>query len=281
MTAMQCDVAWPGEAGARDQLSIELLRHHLTTETIGRHIYLFGGVDSTNAVLRRLAEAGADEGTVVLAEEQTAGRGRAGVSWFSPPGVNFYGSVLLRPALAPHEVPVFAFTGSLALSDAVAVAGALAAIKWPNDVLIGGRKVAGSRVEYATLGARVSWVVLGVGANLNVTRAALREALGADAEAAVALHEAAGHEIDRNVFAATFLNCLEKWRAVYREQGPDAVLAAWRDRDALRGRRVEIRSETDRYQARVRRIDRDGYLVVEDDGGRERRVLTGAIRLLA
>jgi BirA family biotin operon repressor/biotin-[acetyl-CoA-carboxylase] ligase len=219
--------AVPGAA-----LSIELLRDHLDTETVGRHIYLFGQVVSTNATLRRLAAAGAEEGTVVLAEEQTGGRGRGESAWFSPPGVNVYASVLLRPALAPRQVPTFALIASLALCEAAWREGATAAIKWPNDVLLGGRKVAGSLVEYATRGDRVEHVILGVGANLNVDRRTLDAGLGARAPGAVALGEVTGREVDRNVFAATFLNRLEAWYRAWQARGTEAVLAAWRERHA-------------------------------------------------
>lgn len=223
----------PEPAVVHDSLSIELIRRTLSSETVGRQIYLFGEVSSTNAVLRDLAKAGAREGTVVLAEEQTAGRGRQGQPWFSPPGVNLYASVLFRPAIPPNAVLAFSFIASLALTDVIWAEGLPAAIKWPNDILVKRKKVAGTLVECATAGDRVEYVVLGVGVNLNVTREVLRTALGQASHAATSLRELAGHEIDRNAFAATFLTLLERWFRIYVERGAEAVLAAWRDRDIL------------------------------------------------
>lgn len=217
-----------------DCLCIELIRRHLATETVAYQMYLYQEVTSTNAVLRRLAEAGTREGTVVLAEAQTAGRGRLGKSWFSPPGVNLYVSVLFRPPIPPAEVPVFSLIASLALTDAIWAEGAPATITWPNDVLIEGRKVGGTLATYATGGDLVEYVILGAGVNLNVDEATLAAGLGPGAPGATSLRAVAGRPIDRNAFTAAFLNFLEKWWGICRKSGPDAVLAAWRERDSLR-----------------------------------------------
>ncbi|MBI4609266.1 MAG: biotin--[acetyl-CoA-carboxylase] ligase [Candidatus Rokubacteria bacterium] len=261
-------------------LGIEAIRRKLSSETVGRQIYLFGGVSSTSGVLRGLAKAGAREGTVVLAEAQTEGRGRGGQPWFSPPGLNLYASVLFRPSIPLKAVPVFSFIASLALTEAIWGEGLRAAIKWPNDVLVERKKVAGSLVECASAGGQVEYVILGVGVNLNVRREALRAALGDAAHAATSLREVARREIDRNAFAATFLALLDRWCRVYATRGPEAVLAAWRDRDILTGRRVEIRGDGERYEGRALGVNRDGRLVIEDIRGMPHQVVAGEVRLL-
>ena len=265
---------------ALDRLNIERLRRHLTTEVVGHHVYVFGTVDSTNRVLHSLADRGAREGTVVLAERQTAGRGRHGHAWFSPEAANLYASVLFRPGLALRELPTFAPIASLALAEAVWCEGAPARIQWPNDVVVGGRKVGGVLVETAAAGDRVTHVILGIGVNLNVERTTLEAALGGAAAGAGSLRESLGREIDRNIFAAALLNRLDKWQRTFVTRGPAAVLAAWQARDVLRGRRLEVRTETEVWTGRGRGIDGDGSLLVEDDAGRTHRVLTGGVRLL-
>lgn len=269
-----------GTSVVRDALSIEAIRRQLSARTVGRQIYLFGEVTSTNAVLRDLARAGAREGTVVLAESQTAARGRLGKSWFSPFGVNLYASVLFRPAIGPKEASVFSFMASLAVADAIRAAGVPAAIKWPNDILVERRKVAGALAELATSDDRLDYVILGVGVNLNVEGKALLEALGEAGHAATSLREAAGKEIDRNAFAARFLNALDEWLGVYRAEGSPPLLRAWRDRDILTGRRVEVREEAATFDGRALGLDPDGHLLVEDSKGRARRVVAGEVRLL-
>lgn len=259
-----------------DCLCVDLIRRRLETEVVGFQTYLHQEVDSTNAALRRLAEAGARAGTVVLAEAQHAGRGRRGTPWFSPPGVNLYASVLFRPAIGPSAVPVFSFITSLALSDAIWAEGVPAAIKWPNDILIEGRRVAGSFSAFATAGDLLDYVILGTGVNLNVDRRVLERGLGAAAAGTTSVREEAGRPIDRNGFTATYLNTLEKWFDVYRVSGPTGVLRAWREREALAGRWVAAHDATG-CEGRVLGANREGQLIVQDASGEQHRVVAGEI----
>jgi BirA family biotin operon repressor/biotin-[acetyl-CoA-carboxylase] ligase len=263
-----------------DLLSIDEIRRRLVTSTVGAQIYLYGDVDSTNTKLRMLARGQAPDGTVVLAEGQTAGRGRRGAEWFSPSGVNLYASVLFRPAVSPREVGLFTFVASLALSDAVKDQGLLPTIKWPNDVLVGGRKVGGALVESALRGDTVDHVIVGVGANLNVEVPALRAALGTAGGFATSLAAECDHEIDRNVFAASYLNHLDRWVGVWAVEGAHEVLAAWRDRDILTGRRVEVRDASTAFEGRVLGVDLGGRLLVLDTLGARRTVTSAEVRML-
>ena len=263
-----------------DALSVEVIRRGLHTSTVGRHLYLFGEVESTNQVLRRLARSGAAEGTVVLAEGQSQGRGRLGQPWFSPTGVNLYASALFRSALKPHEAPVFSFITSLALAGAIKALGLSPAIKWPNDVLVGRKKVAGCLMECATRGDAVDFIVLGAGVNVNVDLDMLHAVLGPSGQAATSLAAVAGHEVERNALAAAFLNHLDAWARRYYMEGPAAVLAAWRERDILTGRRVEIRGDGLAFEGRALGVEDDGHLVVQDSKGVRHTILTEEIRVL-
>jgi BirA family biotin operon repressor/biotin-[acetyl-CoA-carboxylase] ligase len=263
------------------RLDIDVIRKHLEPGEPGYDVRLFDTVTSTNAVLRELAREGAREGMVVIADAQTAGQGRLGKRWFSPPGVNLYASVLCRPPILPRDVAGFSFVSSVALADAITAEGlGGCTIKWPNDVLVEGRKVAGTLGEFATVDDRVDYVILGVGVNLNVTLHALRQALGDSAKGAGSLGEAAEREIDRNAFAASFLTFLAAWTTTYAKQGPARLLATWRDRDILTGRGVEVSGEGAPYTGRVLGVDREGHLMLRDTLGKRRRVLTGEIRLV-
>ena len=265
---------------ATDPLSIEAIRRRLRTRVVGRHLFLFGEVESTNTVLSRLAGSGATEGSVVLAESQRQGRGRLGQAWFSPSGVNLYASVLFRERLTPRAAAQFSFIAGLALTDAIKELGLHPAIKWPNDVLVDTKKVAGTLVECAIRGELVDFLVLGVGVNLNVDPQSLHDALGEAAAAATSLSAATGHEIDRNAFAASYLNRLEDWATCYRNNGAATVLAAWRDRDILTGRRVMVRGAGAGFDGRVLGVNDEGRLVVQDSLGSGRVVLTEEIRVL-
>jgi len=257
-----------------DSLSITHIRRRLTASAIGRHMYLFGEVDSTNARLRTLARAGARAGTVLMAEGQTAGRGRHGQVWFSPSGVNLYASVLLRPRLDPGELGAFSLVAGLALADAIKEFGATPGIKWPNDVLVDGKKVGASLLECVWGGDEVDYVILGVGVNLNIDVAVLRAALGPGGGFATSLAAVTGHPIDRNAFAAAYLNHLDRWLYVWEIHGSPGILAAWRRREILGGRRVQIRGTDAAYDGRVLGVDDHGSLWVQETCGR-RHALTG------
>ena len=259
-------------------LSISGIRGRLSSLAAGHQLFLFHEVESTNSTLSRLARSGAAEGTVVLAERQTAGRGRLGQPWFSPPGVNLYLSVLFRGPLALEEAPVFSLIAGLALTDAVRRAGADAAIKWPNDVLVDGRKIGGALIECAARGADVDHLIVGIGVNLNVELDALAAALGPAAARATSLRAALGREVHRDTFTADYLNALDEWAQRYRKEGPEPVLTTWRERDILTGRQVEVRADGQPFVGRVAGVDSHGRLIVQDAVGDRRPVTVEEIR---
>jgi BirA family biotin operon repressor/biotin-[acetyl-CoA-carboxylase] ligase len=265
---------------AKEALNIDAIRQQLATHTIGRRIVLHEVVASTNATLRELAEAGALEGTVVLAESQTAGRGRGHKAWFSPSGVNLYASILLRPPVGASAAPKLTFIASLALVDAIRELGVTVGVKWPNDILVQARKVAGVRSEMITRGDAVDYIVLGIGVNLNVTRAVLRVGLGATARSATSLREALGRAVDRNAFTARFLTHLEERLATYQAKGAAPILAEWRELDVVTGRRVEIREGPTVLTGRALGVDTEGHLQVKDTRKRVHTVVSGEVRLI-
>lgn len=269
-----------GNALECTRLSLQEIRGRLDSPLIGQHLYLLDEVESTNVSLRAIARAGGAEGTVVVAESQTQGRGRHGQVWFSPPGVNLYASVLFRPSFLPREATSFSFVASLAVFDALRELGGEPAIKWPNDVLLGGKKVAGTLLECATRGREIDFLILGVGVNLNIDPAALRAALDGSGFAATSVAHVLGRGIDRNAFAASYLNHLGRWVSRHRAGGPDDLLAAWRDRDILTGRRVQVRAQDGSFEGRARGVDAGGHLRVEDFRGAVHTVISEEVRIV-
>ena len=269
-----------GATPVLERLSMQIIRRWLDTRTVGKHLYVFDEVESTNTALSALAREGAEEGTVVLAESQSRGRGRLGQPWFSPAGVNLYASVLFRKGISVGEIGPFSFLASLAVTDAIKDLGLAPAIKWPNDVLIERKKVAGALAELASRGAAVDYVVLGVGVNLNVDAAQLHAALGPAGAAATSVAAVLGRPVDRSVFAAAYLGRLEAWLLRYRSSGPAPIIAAWRERDILTGRRVELRSPAETLSGRAIGIDEQGRLLVRTAQGQRRVIVTEEIRVL-
>ena len=267
------DGAWLAE----DSLCIDLIRRELSTESVGYEIHLFRELPSTSDALRELAESGAREGTVVLAETQHAGRGWLGKPWSPPERANLYAAVLFRPRIARPAVRAFAFIATFALVDAMAAEGARARVRWPNELLIDGRRVGRTWTSVAPVGAIADYVVVGVEVNLNVSREALGRALGASSASVTSLQEAAGRPIDRNRFTAAFLNQLERWLGVYRTRGAGAIIRAWNDLDVLRGHVVEVRMADASQRGRVAGVDHEGRLVLERGRGAERAIAAGEI----
>lgn len=224
-------------------------------------------VDSTNRVALALADEGAPEGTVVLAEHQTAGRGRFDRSWTSPPG-GLYLSLLLRPrpGEAPEARGLYGLTLSLALHETVeGLAGAgRVGLKWPNDLAADGRKLAGLLSTASTDGRGDLHVVVGVGLNLN-------QAPGLLPPEAVTLAELVGHPVDIDAVALTFLQTAAERVAQLRTEGAPAILDRWLQRSGWRGRRVTLapdaRTPTRTVTGVVQGLGPGGELALAVDGG--------------
>jgi BirA family transcriptional regulator, biotin operon repressor / biotin---[acetyl-CoA-carboxylase] ligase len=233
-------------------------------------------VDSTQQVARELARSGAEEGTVVIAETQTAGRGRLGRAWHSPPGANLYCSVLLRPAVLPAVIPQLALVAGLAVARAIEGLGLAPALKWPNDVLLEGRKVVGILTEMEAELERVHVVIVGIGVNVNLAAAALPHYLR---EIATSLAIAAGRPIDRVGFTADLIAALEGDYRRFVEAGFAALRADYERRSALAGRHVTVRSSDGETSGEVAGLDDDGALRLVDASGVVRRVIAGEVTL--
>jgi len=224
---------------------------------LGRPMHLLASVASTNDEAKRGAREGATHGTTWLAEQQTAGRGRQGRTWASAPGESLLFSVLARVTCPPSSLPPIALVAGLAVRDAVAraVPGAGVLTKWPNDVLLSGRKVAGVLVEAITAGARVEAVVVGIGINVH-TRAFPVEIEGRATSLALASPSVPP---DRATILADVLESLDHDLHVVVGRGLSLVRARLEAADALRGRHVRNDSGDEGIASGV---DDDGRLLV-------------------
>ncbi len=255
------------------------LAARLGTRRVGRVVYSFDEVGSTNDVALELGRWGAAEGTVVMADSQTKGRGRYGRRWVSPPGVNLYLSVVLRPAVEPGHAALATFVASLALGDTMRTVGVEPAIKWPNDMVTGGRKVAGVLTEAETAAARVEFLVVGIGLNVNMDGAAIERLLGEEASGVTSLREAAGMELDREEVAAALLEALDARYAEFLGRGAGWVVEAWNAASRMVGRRASVRVEGGVVEGVVRGVDAQGRLIVERGDGGVEAVVAGDVQV--
>jgi BirA family biotin operon repressor/biotin-[acetyl-CoA-carboxylase] ligase len=211
----------------------------LQTRWVGRSLEYLAQTESTNLVAHARARAGAPEGTVVLADRQTAGRGRLGRSFFSPGGVSVYFSLILRPQAPPERLHENVFAAAVAVADAAAehLGPERVAIKWPNDVLLDGRKTSGINAPAQISAGRTEFLVLGVGVNVNTRPEDFPPELR---QTATSLRIAAGAPLDRTAFAEGLLARLEREIDRLRGAGFASVLERWRIYFRMRGSRVRI-----------------------------------------
>lgn len=262
-----------------DRLYPEELLHGLKTRWLGRSMHYFDSIDSTNRVALELARDGAEHGTSVIAESQTAGRGRLGRSFFSPPYQNLYTSVVLRPDLEVVDAPTLILAAATAVADAVAHSledTASVEIKWPNDVLIDGRKTSGILMEMVSEAARVSFAVLGIGVNLNVDRRLFPEEFRGSA---TSLRSAGGSAIDRCAFTRELYSRLEDTLDEHAKGGFAALRERFEARFHMRGRRVGVRGIGGELEGVVRGVGENGALELETADGGLHRVFAGDVTL--
>jgi BirA family biotin operon repressor/biotin-[acetyl-CoA-carboxylase] ligase len=223
-----------------------------------------------------LAAEGADAGTVVAADTQLAGRGRLGRPWHSPPGENVYLSAVLRPDITPSAAPPLSLAAAVGVAEALAAFGPACrpVVKWPNDVLVGGSKVAGILTELSAEIDRVRHVVVGVGLNVNTSEfpAELRGT-------ATSLARALSAQLPRAAVAAELLNQLERWFDRLVSDGPKPVIDAWLGRASWLGERIVVNTGRGRVSGVAVGVDPTGALLLRDDRGITRSVLVGDVVL--
>ena len=227
-------------------------------------IVILAVTDSTNRVAMEMAENGARHGTVVVADAQTAGRGRMGRRWVSPAGKNLYVSLLLRPSVPTADAPRLALVAGVALADAVEAVGVPASLKWPNDLYCEGRKAAGILAEMASDPGGVRHVVIGVGLNVNMEEADFPPDLR---DTATSLRIRAGRTFRRVDLLARLLDAFGTRYAEFLGGGFSSLRDGWDRRDFLRGRRVLLRRQGGEGWGTAEGLDAAGALRFLPDGG--------------
>jgi BirA family biotin operon repressor/biotin-[acetyl-CoA-carboxylase] ligase len=261
-----------------DTLNATLIRDALTTSIVGRPTHHWATIGSTMDEARRLAEQDAPEGTVVIADQQTAGRGRLQRSWWAPPGSSVLLSLVLRPA-SPSQALRLTMVCSLAVCDAIAeVAGLQAAdlrvgVKWPNDVLIDEYKVCGILTEMDLLGERVRYAIVGIGINVNVSFQDAPPLM----IPATSLATALGRPVSRLDLLVALLASIEHRYLALREGR--AFHQEWAKQMATLGRPVQVIGSAERWDGLAVGVDEDGALLVRVEDGSVRRVLAGDVTL--
>ena len=250
----------------------------LRTRVIGRPVEVTAEIGSTNDAVMAAGRAGRAEGLAIVADRQTAGRGRRGRTWASTAGVGLYTSLLLRPDLPPDRIPLLTLVAGLGVAEAIEEMASVAArLKWPNDVLVDGRKVAGILAETAFADTTsISHVVVGIGINVNHDRQDLPEA---EFPEATSLYLATGRIIPRGHLAATVYERIDRWYGVFCQRRFDEILASGRGRSATLRHVVEVLAGEGTWQGVAMDLDSDGALLVRAEHGGVRRVIASDVSI--
>ena len=258
-------------------LADDLLARLGSTQVIGRDIQVFEQTTSTNDVVEKLARDGVKEGAVVFAESQTKGRGRLGRVWMSPTRKGLWFSVLLRPNLHPLETTQLTVISATALRRAVkTVTGLVAEIKWPNDLLLGGKKAAGILTEMSAEMDRVRHVILGIGVDVNLDAEGFPPELR---KIATSLKIESGQDISRAELAVEILRELDADYGRIRGGRFGEVADEWEAACVTIGRNVTVHMGERQFRGRAESLDDDGALLIRTEHGHLERVIGGDVML--
>jgi len=264
-----------------DIISLYEISHGLGTQTIGSDIKYFDVIDSTNNYAKKIAQEGCKEGTVVVADTQTLGRGRLGRSWDSPGGKGIWLSVVLRPEMPPYDAQIITLAASVAVVLAIKnTTGIEAQIKWPNDILLGGKKVCGILTEMNSEMDRINYLVLGIGININQQKEDFPEELW-DTATSISLYA------NENNLPMTTLrrsdiikNMLRELEIIYKKvcTGKTVdILEQWKRYSAVLDRKIRVIYKNSEIIGVAREVTKDGRLVVDCDDGVTREIISGEV----
>ena len=261
---------------APDLLLPEEIRYGLKTSTFGKHLIQYAEeVESTNLKAKEAALQGEPEGAIFLTERQTAGRGRRGRSWFSGEHTAIAMSLLLRPSFVPQQLTLLPLLTAVVVQEAIEeVTGIRSEVKWPNDLLVGGKKLCGILTEAAFDMERIDYVVIGIGINVNVAESQIPEELR---DIATSLRCIDGHEHSRADLVRAVLTGFERQYTAAGYYGFDDVLVRWKACSHTLGRHVTVRGEREEHSGIAEGLTPAGGLLLRDETGMLKAILSGDV----
>ena len=250
---------------------------HLQTKWVGHHIHYLKEANSSNEVGKRLADQGCADGLVVVAEEQTRGKGRLARGWFSPMGCGVWCSVILRPPFMPSEASKCTLLAAVAVIKAInKYKGVNAKIKWPNDVLLEGKKMVGILTEMSAEFGKINYIVIGTGINTNVPKSIVPDELK---DLAISVADVAEEPIQRVQILADYLKNIEDLYETVLKNGFGPVLEEWRKYSDTIGQAVKVIAPDKTYLGTAVDIDEEGLLIVKKEDGTLEKVIAGDVSI--
>ncbi|HUT72327.1 MAG TPA: biotin--[acetyl-CoA-carboxylase] ligase [Desulfatiglandales bacterium] len=260
-----------------DLLVPRRIRQGLETKAFGKkEIVYCTEIDSTNLKAKDLAANGAPEGAIVISEKQTEGRGRKAREWFSPPRDGIYLSLILRPNIAPRHAPRITLLTAVSVAETLrSLIGLELAIKWPNDILVNGKKLAGILTEMSSEKGAIDYVVVGLGLNVNTP-------IFPDdiKDTATSLLIETGKRFSRAELVRDYLKWHERYYEIFLSMGFEPIRKRWKELAEIIGQQVTVAAIDREYQGEVQDIDEDGALILQDKAGQVHRITFGDVSLL-
>lgn len=245
---------------------------------IGKEILFYETVDSTNTVGEALAEKGRAEGTVIIADSQEKGRGRLGRSWVSPPSLNIYMSMVLRPKIEPKDTTLITIMAAVGCTIALRkVTGLNVSIKWPNDLMVSDKKMGGILTEMRVARKKIKYVVTGIGINVNMDSDALPDEIK---EIATSIKIETGMSYPRAEILIEILNQIDHWYRILKEMRRKELLYEWQLLTSTLGRQVKITTSKETLTGLAESIDDEGMLVLRLPSGAPRVIRSGDLTVL-
>jgi BirA family biotin operon repressor/biotin-[acetyl-CoA-carboxylase] ligase len=259
-------------------LDPEFLKKKLAGKMVGHCLHYYEEIGSTNDEAFRLGEEGAQEGTVLIAERQSSGKGRMQRRWYSPPGANIYTSVILRPPVGTIRVTQIPIAAGVAAAETLnEFCPDKARIKWPNDVLIGGKKVCGILAQIKMSGQAVDFIVVGIGINVNLEREQFPQDIQ---EIATSMVMEAGREISRPEVIIRLYENMAKWYRELTRNGFNTVRERWLNLSEMIGRTVSVMFQNETVRGKAVGLDEDGALILRNANNQNMTVSAGDATIL-
>jgi BirA family biotin operon repressor/biotin-[acetyl-CoA-carboxylase] ligase len=260
-----------------DILTFEEINPYLNTNYIGRKIIHFESITSTNDMAKDLSEKGEDDGAVVISEEQVGGKGRLGRSWCSPKYKGISMSLILRPNINPMEASKTTQIAAAAMIESFREFNINSTVKWPNDIIVNGKKVCGILTEMSGELNRVNYIIVGVGINANLDKDDFSRDL---LDKATSIKIETKNSINRKALVGTFLNKFERLYKEFREERKiDLSIKICKDNSAVIGKDIKVIKNTGERRAKVLDLDKEGKLLVQYEDDSRERLISGEISI--
>lgn len=260
-------------------LLVNEIKENLKTNIFGQNnIFYYNNIDSTNNQAKLLASKGEPEGTIIVAEKQTTGKGRKGRSWISTSSDNIYISLILRPKLSPADSPIITLMTAVAIAEALLELSDLdIKIKWPNDILINKKKIAGILTEISTDMDYIDYIIVGLGLNVNSQISDFPDKLK---EIATSLFVETKQSFSRSQVLKTFLYKFEKYYSLFKNKEFNKILSRWKELSNVMNKEVKVELFDKTIQGKVIDIDKKGALIVKDHENNIHDIFSGDVILL-